>query len=580
MNDTKENRKYKQPSKLSSSAATFLSLCNGKAETLTEYRLNPNPKPKPKPKTELEILNFRSKYLALELLALWTPNSFLNKHNYMCRHVHLSSDFSVFSVCLSAEAEEETVSYSSVDLDSIISNYEKTRVFNIGALMLFNIIFAGKFTVENLKATKSTKDETYYFVQNQYEKFFIDFLYGDRTDYITEFSGFGKGDTSDSWWSIFTGHENAVLHEIFITAFRIQSTPDSLIELIIDSTLGKMYRFQEFKSYIMDRKKNALSILFRNLTQTYAHEIDNLKRTRGAKIMIDFAEDIENFLSIYSMNSYGNYLQENLAHHANILSDYLKFIKLETFYLASFINLPWPLPELNPEHVEVIALTELSSIFNSLIKVIDKNWNILAAFPDFYIWKYTNSLAKYLYDLSDYRVIKTIHITFLIPLFIFAAKNDFNDFCKFLLKENCHIAHAVINQNKYTNYVFVGLTGKSVDECLEEFHNTELLSLVNAILSGGKSLRSSRFKVTKINELEPPKEDFTFADSFEPKGHKKNYGRRKSLHEDDVKSINPSMRRNASNLEQLSLLRVEKESPRAYQQAGDASKDFYIDSSI
>jgi len=544
MDNAKENSKYKYASRLSSSATTFLSLINGPLATHPEFVYKPDPRPKIKFKTEQEILYLGSKFVALELIALWMPNPGINKNNFISRYIHTSQDFSLFGMHLNEEIEEKYITHDSTDLDSIIKNYGLGNVFNISELMFLNILLYGRFTLSNLFAYYSKEDGNYYFSQSHEEVFFADYLYEDTTDYIQQFYGFTEVDSSSTWLDILSEHGSQLFIEMLVVALRVESTPDSLVELIIDSSLGKMYKFLDFKQHVQSIKKRAVTILYSLFESIDTHVIDNFKSTHGAKILLDYAEDIENFISAYLEYPHGNCLEEKLTKNGFILDDYLKYINLQTFYLGSFFNLPWPLPKIDEENSKCIPVSEFISMFNASLKVIDLKWEVITSFPESNIWQYINSIAKYLIDVSADNIIKNTSRLFLTPLFVVAAKNNFNHICKILLKENKYLASAVINRSNYTNWIFVGLVGKSIDECLEEFNNIEILALINQILQDRLGFSGNRPRSKAIIDEEA---------NIEPKSHRR-YGRRKSLSEDEIESIKPSIPRNKSNLSSLSFL--------------------------
>jgi hypothetical protein len=318
-----------------------------------------------------------------------------------------------------------------------------------------------------------------------------------------------------------------------------------------------MYKFSDFKQHVLSIKNRALSVLCSIFESIDSHLVDNFKSTQGKQIMTNFADDIESFISVYSVYQEGNCLNDYLVKHAGILGNYTKYIKLETLYLGYLINLPWPLTAIDIESSRGIPISEFVAVFNIALKLIDDNWDTLISFPEFGIWEYVNSLASYLNDFPPGNKVKHSSRVFLTTLFIFSAMNSLNNLCKMLLTENMFLAHAVLNQSKYTNWVFIGLVGDSVDVCLEKFNNIEILALVNEILSGSREFFGSRPRATKLYDESDllPQAALKAPEIIETKS-KDRQPRRKSFFGDREDVFQPNIRRNKSNLASLSFLGV------------------------
>ncbi len=312
------------------------------------YNFNKTNKTKPEfvdcaPNTEQGILFALSKYVALQLIALWLPIYPENKHNFARIFIRNPDpkDLSRISarIPINLAVSKPYYKYDVYDIN-------KGEVKNLGALIFLNIILGGKITDKNLLISNDNNSDVYYFVQNHNESFFSEFLYGGMKQNTEDFFSCIKSDDYQMWWDglladkdVFRGK---IINEIITTAFRVYSTPNQVIDLIISSLLGYKFKFLEFRLHVDKIKQNVLRVLCSLITYAECDYIAKYKIDHGLEIIRNFAKDINSFILNYnSWDIEKEYLNVKLNSYSKDIKVFLAYVSLEMFHLASLIDLPY-----------------------------------------------------------------------------------------------------------------------------------------------------------------------------------------------------------------------------------------------
>lgn len=464
----KESSLYKKPEKVYSSTAssTYLSITKLR-KTLPEFSTVSFA-------SEIQLLRYSSRYVALELMALWVPRYQNNPHNYMRRYIHTTDNLREFSKRIPRNSGY-AMPYYNFEPDVILQAIKEKRVCNLGSLLYLNILLGGTLSDTNLQIIKSPEN-IYYFVLNQEEDFFYNFFNNNLAKYESFFDSI-KSLNHMSWWEIILGDEVLVKHqfieEIYETAFRVYATSDELISFILSELLGKEFKFFSFNTYLIALKKQSISILYSYLTNIECSLITNLKKDKGSKIVKKYLEDYKYFIQIYS-------LFRNMANETQRL--WLLNIEMEIYYASYQISLPWILTDISSDDNN-ICVSDLTYIISSTLFLIKNKWQLLSAFPDYPVWGFLNSVARYINNFYSYQKITEFDPIFFIPLFVCCAKNNLNDMCKLLLREHPYVALSTLVNNSYINHIFYKFLNNSICNCIKDMGNHEIFYLIKNIKS-------------------------------------------------------------------------------------------------
>lgn len=468
------------PTGFSSSSSTFMSLQDRRFKTLEEFSGNISGS-----RSEQQILMFESKFVALELIALWTHRYPENRYNFANRYVRYSNNLFGFDI-LRPNMQETSREYYTYDTDTIVKD-NKIYSRNLGALIYLNILLGGIITDNNLHIIKPQDNDYFYFVQNERESFFYDFFDPAYRDGVKNNDKFIKSNNHLNWWdNLFKNEEifsKDMLNEMFATAFRVYTTPDDVIDLIIVSLLGEKYKFSEFRKHLFDIKKQALSYLDKLLSAADYDLMNDYKSSQGISVITNFSLDVANFIKLYNECELKSYLDIKLSSYDSSLQKYIKYINLEIFYNSKFINLPWPLKNIDVNENHEIQLSEVICIIECIFKLIANKWDTVSYFSQLPIWQYFDSVANYLIESKIKSISFDLNRDFILALFVFAAKQNLNYLCVFLLNEYLYISKSTLSSSSYTNSVFSDFIGKKINECLDSINNKEILNLVNNKLS-------------------------------------------------------------------------------------------------